>query len=461
MITVKEKIKENAGFQYIVENLQLMSSAGRRKLLAMPLLTSTEVITTQYDCIEKFVTFMSSAEKKTLLVDLQHQLMRLHDIQGTLHNLSSHVVLDEIELFELKSFAFICMAMRKDLALLNMEQQLPMPDTQTVFQLLDPDKSGVVNFYIYDSYSEKLREVRQQLKGCDTNSETYATLFAQQNELQQQVIEKLSQQLWNQATTLSDAFEQMTYIDLIQAMAVQALEWNLCRPTLSEREIDFHNLFNPRLKQHKEQLGLRYQAIDIHLNEELCIVTGANMAGKTVMLKSLSIAQLMAQFGMFVPAERAILPIVEDVMLCIGDEQNEMNGLSSFASEITKINTLLQRSQNERLLILIDEPARTTNPLEGKAIVQALGTLLKDHFCVITTHYSQLGLPCRKLRVKGFVGNDTATPLTPENINQFMDYALVEDNNEVVPHEALRIAALLGCDSHFIQLAETFSGLKK
>ena len=461
MITVKEKIKENSGFQYIIENLQLMSGAGKRKLLALPLLTSKEAIETQYDRIERFVTFLSSTDKKKIFVDLQHQLMRLHDIQGTLHNLNTHVVVDEIELFELKNFAFICMAMCKDIAALGMEQQLPMPNTQEVFNLLDPDKSGVVNFYIYDSYDERLCEVRQQLKGCDINSETYATLFAQQNELQQQVIEKLSQQLWNQAQTLSEAFEQMTYIDLIQAMAVQAQEWKLCRPTLSDTVIEYRNLFNPRLKQHKEQLGLRYQSIDIHLNEELCIVTGANMAGKTVMLKSLSIAQLMAQFGMFVPAEKAILPIVEDVVLCIGDEQNEMNGLSSFASEITQINSLLQRSKTERLLILIDEPARTTNPLEGKAIVQALGTLLKEHFCVITTHYSQLGLQSHKLRVKGFVGNDPATPLTPENINQFMDYALVEDENEMVPHEALRIASLLGCDKEFIQLAETFSGLKE
>lgn len=436
-----------------------MSGAGRRKLLALPMLTCKEAIETQYDRIEKFVTFLSSNDKKNIFIDLQHQLMRLHDIQGTLHNLNTHVVLDEIELFELKSFAFICMAMRKDIAALGMEQQLPMPDTQEVFNLLDPDKSGVVNFYIYDSYDERLHEVRRQLKG--SNNETYAALFAQQNELQQQVIEKLSQQLWNQAKTLSEAFEQMTYIDLIQAMAVQAQEWKLCRPTLSDTVIEYRNLFNPRLKQHKEQLGLRYQAIDIHLNEELCIVTGANMAGKTVMLKSLSIAQLMAQFGMFVPAEKATLSLVEDVVLCIGDEQNEMNGLSSFASEITQINSLLQRSKTERLLILIDEPARTTNPLEGKAIVQAVGTLLKEHFCVITTHYSQLGLQCHKLRVKGFVGNDTATPLTPENINQFMDYALVEDENEMVPHEALRIASLLGCDKEFIQLAETFSGLKK
>ena len=182
------------------------------------------------------------------------------------------------------------------------------------------------------------------------------------------------------------------------------------------------------------------------------------MAGKTVLLKTVGIAQMMAQFGFFVPAATAETTLFDDVVFCIGDEQNEMNGLSSFASEIIKISDTVSRAASERLLILIDEPARTTNPIEGKAIVQSVATLLEKRpsTTLITTHYSQLGLDCRRLRVKGFVEDMADIPLSPENINRFMDYSLLPDNSDEVPQEALRIATILGCNN---ELLETAKGL--
>ena len=206
-------------------------------------------------------------------------------------------------------------------------------------------------------------------------------------------------------------------------------------------------LWNPRLKARCEEQGLRYQPVDIELTPGVTLVTGANMAGKTVLLKTVGIAQLMMQFGMYVPAREAHMTLVDDVLFCIGDEQNEMNGLSSFASEILKISDAITRAESQRLLILIDEPARTTNPIEGKAIVQSLSTLLngQSSITLVTTHYSQLALPCRKLRVRGFDERLSTLPLTPQNINHFMDYSLLPDTSEEVPQEALRIAAILGC----------------
>ena len=171
----------------------------------------------------------------------------------------------------------------------------------------------------------------------------------------------------------------------------------------------------------------------------------------------------MVQFGFFVPAAEASAPLFEDVVFCIGDEQNEMNGLSSFASEIIKISDTVTRASSERLLILIDEPARTTNPIEGKAIVQAVATMLeREHSStLITTHYSQLGLSCRRLRVKGFVEGMADIPLSPENINRFMDYSLLPDDSDEVPKEALRIAAILQCNSELLNTAQQFLNQKK
>ena len=106
--------------------------------------------------------------------------------------------------------------------------------------------------------------------------------------------------------------------------------------------------------------------------------------------------------------------------------------------------------------MLIDEPARTTNPVEGKALVQAIIKILESQssFTLITTHYGQLGSHCRRLRVKGFVEDMDNIPLTPQSINRFIDYSLTEDQSDNVPHEALRIASILNCDPEMIALAK-------
>ena len=282
-------------------------------------------------------------------------------------------------------------------------------------------------------------------------------LIAEQNEIQQQVIAGLCNRLQPLAPALMSALEEMAYIDFTMARAALSREWHLQCPSQGD-EMCLNGLYNPRLKLHNESVGLRYQSVDIELHPGVTLVTGANMAGKTVLLKSIGLAQLMYQFGFPVPAANCCLEPVDDVVFCIGDEQNEMNGLSSYAAEITRISDVMKRSENEHLLVLIDEPARTTNPIEGKALVQAIATIMhqRDSITMITTHYSQLGVDCRRLRVKGFVEELADMPLTAQTINRFIDYSLVADTSDEVPQEALRIAELLDCHPELISQAKHF-----
>ena len=186
------------------------------------------------------------------------------------------------------------------------------------------------------------------------------------------------------------------------------------------------------------------------------LITGANMAGKTVLLKSIATAQLMVQCGFFAPAAKAVVPLFGGLEMSVGDGQNEMNGLSSYASEMVRISQILEQSRRQRMLVLIDEPARTTNPVEGKALVEALVEICQrsESTALITTHYSGLGNHCRRLRVKGFREGLSASRLSPMTINQFIDYSLEEDLDGDAPQEALRIAALLGCDAELIEIAK-------
>lgn len=446
---LKEKIKEEPGFQYVVDSLELMSSVGRRRLLEQEWLTTPDDIEEE---LSRTAVASLVADGSQRFATVRHQLMQLHDISGTLRNLQCQVLINEIEMLEIKRFCQLCTIAHKALhepLLLTISDQL-----ETIFSLLDPDHTGMAHFYLYDSYDPRLAPLRKALKASPEDP----TLFARMQEVEQQVLTRLNDRLAPYAAVLMQALEAMAYLDLVLAKGEMTRRWHLQRPTPGGTQLRCHGLWNPRLKARCEEQGLRYQPVDIELAQGTTLITGANMSGKTVLLKTLGIAQMMMQFGFMVPALDACLPIVDDVLLCIGDEQNEMNGLSSFASEILKISDAIARTSRQRLLILIDEPARTTNPIEGKAIVQSLSTLLhkESSFTLVTTHYSHLGLPCRKLRVKGFDEKLSSQPLNPQNINLFMDYSLLPDDSDEAPHEALRIASILGCHPALLASAAHF-----
>lgn len=111
-----------------------------------------------------------------------------------------------------------------------------------------------------------------------------------------------------------------------------------------------------------------------------------------------------------------------------------------------------------RLLLLVDEPARTTNPVEGAAILCALVDFLERYrtMSLVSTHYGDLGLSCRKLRVSGFDTAKVQGRLDPLMMNDYMDYSLTEDKDGSVPMEALPIARLLGVDDSFIGSAQKY-----
>lgn len=454
---LRDLIKTNPALQYVVDSMELMSSAGRRVLLASDFLTDAAALECEWARTAEVVRATQDEANRRAYTDLRHCLMQLHDLQGTLASLASHTPLNEVELFELKNLADLVRQARTALDSLGLSVTLPLPDLGEVFALLDPDRTGLTHFYIYDSYDPRLPDLRHELKALQTadgDPQRIAALVAEQNDIQQRVCMHLSDRLFAYHAALSAAMEQMAYADVLLARAELALRWGLTRPTLGDG-IVYRGLFNPRLREHNRAAGLRYQPVDIDIAKGVCLITGANMAGKTVLLKSVGTAQQMAQLGMYAPADEAVVTLVDDVATSIGDEQDEMNGLSSFASEIIKISNIIQRCRHERLLVLVDEPARTTNPVEGKALVQALITLLEESssLSLVTTHYSQLGTGCRRLRVRGFVEDMCDMPLNPQNINRFIDYSLTPDTTDEVPQEAIRIAAILGCDASLLERA--------
>ena len=437
---LKNVIESPCGIRYMLDQLELQSGYARRWLLDSPMMTCGEDIIASYAILQRFADFVNRVEP-LFINTLNHKLCGLKDIRTTIKNLHRQAVLDDIELFEVKHLAILANDVNKLLSQHDMADAVEIPALDEVINILDPDGMKIATFYIYDAYCDQLKDLRVQMR---QHPEQQEELLSQAAELEDGVRADLSQQLHPFATDIEQAQLALARIDVNMAKAMQMRQMGLTFPTLSQDGTTaYEAMFHPQVKEALAQRGREFQPVDITFGGQPTLITGANMGGKTVVLKTLTLCQMLFQFGFGIPAASARIAVKDEIYFCIGDEQSVEKGLSSFAAEMKNIDAVIQASrENKKILALIDEPARTTNPTEGAALVTALLQVLadKDMSLVMTTHYDIESGKARRLKVKGFE-------------NGSMDYQLVEVQDGEVPHEALNIAQSLGIDSEWITTA--------
>ncbi len=185
---------------------------------------------------------------------------------------------------------------------------------------------------------------------------------------------------------LWESLRAVAELDLIAAKAALCKDWDLTRPD-SSPEGEF------------ELIDVRHPLIDncipnsyrLDKGRRLLLITGPNMGGKTVTLKSLGLAVAMHQSGLFVKAYSAKLPIVEEILCDIGDGQNLLESLSTFAAHLKNLSVILERA-GAGSLVLIDELGSGTDPSEGAALSQAMieQLLTQGARGIITSHLTPL-----------------------------------------------------------------------
>ena len=426
----------------MLDQLELQSGFARRWLLDSSMMTSDGDITRCYDVLHRFFDFVEKVDK-TRLDTLLFKLQGLKDIRTTIKNLHNHATLDDIELFEVKHLAILATDVARLLHEQDMDRVVEIPALDEVISILDPDGMKIATFYIYDSYCAQLKELRARMR---QHPEQQDDLMLAAGELEEGVRKDLSLQLHPFATAVEQAQIALACIDVNLAKAMQMRQMGLCFPVLSpDGTSRYEAMFHPQVKAALADHGKAFQPVDIGFGQHPTLITGANMGGKTVVLKTLTLCQLLFQFGFGIPAASARIALKDEIHFCIGDEQSVEKGLSSFAAEMKNIDAVIKASrEDKKLLALIDEPARTTNPTEGAALVTALLQVLagRDMSLVMTTHYDIEPGEARCLRVKGFENGE-------------MDYQLVEVHDGEVPHEALNIAQSLGIDAEWIDTARS------
>ncbi|MDL2239503.1 DNA mismatch repair protein MutS, partial [Bacteroidales bacterium OttesenSCG-928-L14] len=446
---LKTAIDISSSLKFMIENLELQSNIGKQILLNLDFCNDKIELNREFEAI----LFMKNkiAENTKIVEDFNIKLYRIKDIRGSLNNLKGRNTLDDIELFEIKNFCILSEEIRKlcDLYRIHIFE---IPHLQQVIDILDPEGNKVPTFYVYDAYSEELHKLRKKIKslGKENIAEIEKLRFSAE-QIEDTIRQSLSADLFVHVDKIITALEKIAKLDILLSKSIQTIEMNLCKPEITESITSYKSLINPQIDELLKFQNKKYQPIDIEIRKSPCLITGANMSGKTVLLKTVALAQYLAQFGFFIPAKEAKVCLVDKIMLCMDDKQNELKGLSSFAAEILEINNIIQESKNNsNVLVLIDELAKTTNPVEGSAIVNAVLEILdqQEIRSLITTHYSDIHYKTRRLRVKGL--KEESAKINKDNINDYIDYSLIETEETEVPHEAIRIAEILGVDGEFI-----------
>lgn len=462
MATLRNIISHNVALRFMIEDLELCSPAGRQLLLSQEMITNPVDLHLEFERLSGIVNIVSQDKYTKTVEAIRQNLNQLHDIHDTIFNLGKAVVLDDIGLFEIKQFSLLSETIRENLKFCQCSIY-ELPDLQEVIATLDPDDQKLPQFYIYSSYNAELAKLRKQQQSMLNENPQQAGILRQQClELEDTIRQQLSIQLFSHVNDLQLAHENLAKLDILFAKALQTVKMDLERPEISGNATVFKGLFNPLIKHLLNQKSKDFQPVDISLEKAPCLVTGANMGGKTVLLKTVALAQYLFQFGFYLPAKEALVVPVDEVFFGLEDEQSELNGLSSFAAEMLNINKLLLAVRSgQHILALIDEPARTTNPEEGRALVSALVSLLEKSKVrsMVTTHYSYIKVDCRKFMVKGLQFSDLNEKVTFQTLNDHMDYSLMEHETDIVPHEALRIAAILDIDQELLEQAAIY--LKK
>ena len=196
-------------------------------------------------------------------------------------------------------------------------------------------------------------------------------------------------------------------LDCLFSFSVIADKYTYCRPEINEGlSLDIEKGRHPVIEQ-ALPVGENYISNDIHLNDQnqqIMMITGPNMSGKSALIRQTALIVIMAQMGCFVPAQKAQIGIVDKVFTRVGASDNISSGESTFMVEMNETASILN-NVSDRSLILLDEIGRGTATFDGLSIAWAVAEHLHDEIgcrTLFATHYHE---PTSLAESKKGVGN--------------------------------------------------------
>jgi len=269
--------------------------------------------------------------------------------------------------------------------------------------------NNVFGYYIEvrNTHKDKVPEewIRKQTL---VNAERYITEELKEYETKilgaEEKISKLEQQLFSELLHFMLTYiqqvqqnaQQIAKLDCLCSFARTAKDNNYVRPQLDEStELEIKNGRHPVIEK-QLPIGEEYVANDVVLNrnqQQIIMITGPNMSGKSAILRQTALIVLLAQMGSYIPAQNARIGIVDKIFTRVGASDNISMGESTFMVEMNETANILHNI-SDRSLVLLDEIGRGTSTYDGISIAWAIAEYLHEHPAkpktLFATHYHEL-----------------------------------------------------------------------
>lgn len=482
MIALTYEQKKSLGFQFLLDSLnpncvygqELVKQAApypreEREALQEELTRLTE-LTEQYE------------KNKGLWDSVELILMNMKEVRGSLRNGAENVLTD-LELFELKQFLLQSEKLKQ---LYEEREEIRLPgivlkDTTAALDVLDPEKRRMPGFYIVDAYAEDLRVTREKKKHLEVvlrqehSEEKREQLLNQRKELvvseemiQQRIRAEITEQLRPWLSSIQENCMAVGRLDFLLQKAKAALRYHGICPVITEESLELVDMINPSLAEGLREKGKEFAPVSFSMEPGTAVITGANMGGKSVALRTTALNVVLAQSGFFVYAGSASVPMFDSICLIAEEYQSMQNGLSSFGGEIMQLQNAIEQQKHGFGLLIFDELARGTNPDEGAAIVKAVVQYLNKRkvMAVLATHYDHVaeyadyhyqvvGLKDVDLKQLEAEIHSTDSKKGIDIISRYMNYGIYQvHGKEECPRDAIHICGLLGLEPELMKLIE-------
>lgn len=258
-------------------------------------------------------------------------------------------------------------------------------------------KQTLVNAERY--ITEELKEYETQILGAEEKILT----------IENQLFIELLQEIITKLLPIQQTAKAIAFLDVLSTFAEIAEKNNYTKPSLNDGfELNIKEGRHAVIEQ-QLPIGEQYVSNNVELNsdhQQIIMITGPNMSGKSALLRQTALIVLMAQMGSFVPAQAAELGIIDKVFTRVGASDNISSGESTFMVEMNETASILNNI-SERSLILLDEIGRGTSTYDGISIAWAIAEFLHQSALkpktLFATHYHELNEMSKSMeRIKNF-----------------------------------------------------------
>ncbi len=438
--TMKDKI----GLRAVLDRLEPKSPYGRKRLLQTEFYSDRSELAAELDRIR---VLRNNPDRLSCGHEAERLLASMKDLGQSALKLKGRSRLTLEELFDIKCLLILLEDLKKlyDEALkLEGLDFLPLDGALSV---LDPEGERRYEFALKDDLSAELSRIRAEKRSLEkelyggkdggTVRSRFDAVCQEEDREEKRLLGELCQALAPWADALLADMESAGRLDLLLRKA--AMPGTVIPELTQESRLVFTEMSEPTFKERFAAKGHGFKMVSLELLPGAAVLTGANMGGKSVALKTLALNCALALCGFPVYAAAAKLPDISDICLISGENEDETEGLSSFGGEMAAIRNAL-KALDGRTLLLLDEPMRGTNPTEGAALVKALTALLneKSDYCLLTTHFDGVS----ELGKRHYTVRDYRPQEMPPDAP--------------IPREALKVCRELGLPEKMLELAEHY-----